>query len=58
MAVRLDVADDVFDGVVFFVGLFSHEMSWMRSEIELSQFLRIFLSTLALRHVTSDIPSI
>ena len=26
--------------------LFPHEMSWMRSGTELSQFLRVFLSTL------------
>ena len=26
---------------------FSHEMSWMRSGTELSQFLRVFLVTLA-----------
>ena len=28
------------------VSYFSHEMSWMRSGTELSQFLRIFLPTL------------
>ena len=38
-------ADDVFDGVLFCAVLFSYEMSWMRSGIEMSQFLRIFLPT-------------
>ena len=42
MAVHLAVAGDVFDGVLFCAVLFSHEMSWMRSGIELSQFLRNF----------------
>ena len=28
--------------VSYFAVLFSHEMSWMRSGIELSQFLRFF----------------
>ena len=28
----------------------SHEMSWMRSGTELSQFLRVFLPTLYLRY--------
>ena len=46
MAVFLVVAGDVFDGVLFCAVLFSHEVSWMRSGIELSQFLRIFLPTL------------
>ena len=46
MAVQLAVAGDVFDGVLFCVVLFSHEMSWMRSGAELSQFLRIFVPTL------------
>ena len=32
--------------VSYFVLSFSREMSWMRSGIELSQFLRIFLLTL------------
>ena len=40
----LAVAGDVFDGV--FLCCISHEMSWMRSGTELSQFLRVFLSTL------------
>ena len=44
MAVRLAVAGDVFDGVLFYAVLFP--MSWMRSGTELSQFLRIFLPTL------------
>ena len=46
MAVHLTVAGDVFDGVLFCALLFSHNMSWMRSGTELSQFLRIFLPTL------------
>ena len=46
MAVHLAVAGDVFNGVLFCAVLFSHEMSWMRSGTELSQFLRIFLPTL------------
>ena len=41
MAVGLTVSGDVF--YAFF---FSSEMSWMRSGIELRQFLRIFLPTL------------
>ena len=40
----LSVAGDVFDGV-FLCCLLSHEMSWMRSGTEFSQFLRIFLPT-------------
>ena len=40
------VADDVFGGVLFCAVLFLHEMSWMRSETEQSQFMRIFLPTL------------
>ena len=44
MAVHLAVAGDVSDGV-FFVMCFSHEMSWIRSGTDLSQFLRVFLST-------------
>ena len=40
------VAGDVYDGD-FLCGPFSHEMSWMRSETELSQFLRVFLPTLS-----------
>ena len=44
MAVHLAVAGDVFDGVLF-CAVFFHEMSWMRSGTELSQFLRIFLPT-------------
>ena len=31
--------------VSYFVLFFSHEMSWVRSGTELSQFLRLFLST-------------
>ena len=46
MTVHLDVAVDVFDGVLFCAVLYSHEMSWMRSGTELSQFLRIFLPTI------------
>ena len=44
MAVHLAVACDVFDGVLL-SRPFSHEMSWMRSRTELSQFLRIFPPT-------------
>ena len=43
MAVHLAVAGDVFDGVLFHAVFFSHEMSWIRSGFELSQFMRIFL---------------
>ena len=46
MAVHLAVAGDVFDGVLFCAVLFPHEMSWMRYGTELSQSLRMFLSTL------------
>ena len=42
MTVHLAVAGDVFDGVLFYAVLFSHDMSWIRSGTELSQFLRIF----------------
>ena len=39
--------------------LFSHEMSWMRSWTELSQFLRLFLSTLIhLEIIASGLPVI
>ena len=44
MAVHRAVAGEIFDGVLFGVVLFPHEMSWMRSRTELSQFLGIFLS--------------
>ena len=33
--------------VCYFVLLYSHEMSWMRSGTELNQFMRIFLPTLS-----------
>ena len=42
MAVHLILGCGVFGGVLFCAVLFSHEMSWMRSGTELSQFLRIF----------------
>ena len=42
----LAVAGDAFDDVLFYVVLFPHEMSWIRSGTELSHFLRIFLPTL------------
>ena len=48
MAVRLAVACDVFDGS-YFVLSFSHEISWIRSGTEMSQFLRIFLPTLEIK---------
>ena len=44
-SVHLAVVGGVFDGVLSCC-LFSHEMSWMRSGTELSQFLRVFLPTL------------
>ena len=44
MAVHLAVAGDVFDGVTFCAALFPRDVL-MRSGIELSQFLRIFLPT-------------
>ena len=40
MAVRLVVAGDVFDYLILCCP-FSQDMSWMRSENKLSQFLRI-----------------
>ena len=46
MAVHLANADDVFDSVFFCAVLV---MSWMRSGIELSQFLRIFLSFFSIK---------
>ena len=33
---------DAFDRVLVCAVLFYHEMSWMKSETELSQFLRMF----------------
>ena len=45
MAIYLAVAGDVFDNGSFCAVVFAHEMSWMRSGTELSQFLRIFLAT-------------
>ena len=44
---------DVFEGVLFCAVLFYHEMSWMRSGIKLSQFLRNFQSTLAIFSYTA-----
>ena len=41
------VAVDVFDGILLCCP-FSHEMSWMRSGTETSQFQRHFLPTLVL----------
>ena len=41
----LAVTGDVFDGI-FLCCLISHEIFWMRSRSELSQFLRIFLPTI------------
>ena len=41
IAVYLAVAVDVFDGVLLSVVLFPHEMSWMRSGTEFSQFPRL-----------------
>ena len=38
-------AGDVFVSVLFYP--FSHEMSWMRSGTDLSQFLKIFLPILS-----------
>ena len=45
VSVHLAVTGDIFDGVLFCAALFSHEMSWVRSGTELSQFLKIFLPT-------------
>ena len=42
MTVHLAAACDVFDGVLFCAVLFPHEMSWMRSGTDLSQFLNFF----------------
>ena len=50
MAVHLAVAGDVFDDVLFYAVLFSHEMSCMRYGTELSQFVRIFLPTLSMQY--------
>ena len=44
IAVHLAVAGNFFDGV-FFMLSFSHEMSWLISWTEFSQFLRVFLPT-------------
>ena len=43
MAGYLAVPGHVFVVALFCAVLFSHKMSWMRSGMELSQFLRIFL---------------
>ena len=43
MAVHLAVAGGVLMVPYFVLSSFSHEMSWMRSGIELSRFLRISL---------------
>ena len=45
MAAHLAVAGDVFGRVLFYAAFFSHEMTWMKSGTELSQFLKSFLST-------------
>ena len=45
LAVHLVGAADVFDGVLFCVVLFPTRYLGMRSKIELSHFLRIFLPT-------------
>ena len=42
MTVHLAAACDVFDGVLFCAVPFPHEMSWMRSGTDLSQFLKFF----------------
>ena len=42
MAVHLAVVWDVFSGVLFCAVFFPHEMSWVRSGTELSQFLKNF----------------
>ena len=43
IALHLPVASDVMSLVMsYFLLSFSHEMSWMRSRTELSQFLRMF----------------
>ena len=52
MAVHQAVAGDVFGGILFGAVLFIYEMSWMRSGIELSQFLKIFLSTSLVLSIT------
>ena len=46
IAVHLAVAGGVYDGVFLCYPL-SHELSWMGSSTLLSQFLRVFLPTLA-----------
>ena len=46
MAVHLAVAGDVFDVCIWCLSVcfpFSHDISWVRSGTELSQFLRTFL---------------
>ena len=54
MAVNLAVASDVFDGVLFCAVIFPQEMSSVRSETELSQFLRIFLPALFIFSSSED----
>ena len=44
---------DIFDGVLFSVVFFSHEMSWVRAGTKLSQFLKLFLSTPIKRQPTA-----
>ena len=57
MAVYLAVAGDVSDGVFFCAVLFPHNMSWISSGTELSQFLRIFLPTL-FRALICSVPNL
>ena len=45
MAVYLAVTGNVFDGVLFCAVPFFHEMHWMRSGTDLSQFPILFLHT-------------
>ena len=54
MAVHLAIAGDVFDDVLFCAALCFFFFSWMRSGSKLSQFLRIFLSTLVTYYFKSS----
>ena len=57
IAVHLAVASDVFDGV-FLCCPFYNEMSWMRSGIELSQFLTVFFPPILCIDRALDLPEI
>ena len=54
MVVHLAVACDVFDCVLFLCCPFTHEISWIRSRTELSQF-HLLLVTESSAHLEAEI---